>query len=131
MVTQFTKELDMNYLLSNQNAADGRAIAETNAQKVDRSLAFCELPTIDPATGVANILTGPPTDGAHLIGELWLDKNLAKYRCTVAGTPGTWIQIAPAVVEADPAGIPNDYVIARTMEYLKLYRWDGAAWQAV
>ncbi|HEY4416859.1 MAG TPA: hypothetical protein VGO57_14300 [Verrucomicrobiae bacterium] len=121
----------MNFLLSQINAADRAAVNETNAQKLDRSLAFCEIPTIDPATGVANVITGPPTAGSHVVGELWLDQNVAKYRCTVTGTPGTWIQVAPAVVEADPAGIPDNYVIARTVEYLKMYRWDGAAWQAV
>lgn len=121
----------MNYLASQLNAADRATINENNAQKLDRSLAFCETPTIDPATGEVNTLTGPPTDGAHVLGELWLDQNLARYRCTVAGTPGTWLQVGPAVVTADPAGVPDNYVISRAVEYLKLYRWDGAAWQAV
>lgn len=121
----------MNFLFSQTNAADRAAVNETNAGKLDRSLAFCEVPSIDPATGVATVNPGAPAAGAHVVGELWMDVNLAKFRCTVAGSPGTWIQVAPAVVGADPAGVAAGYVIARTANYLKMYRWDGAAWQAV
>ena len=39
-----------------------------------------------------NIL-GKPTTGAHLIGELFLDKAATLWICTASGTPGTWKRV--------------------------------------
>lgn len=36
--------------------------------------------------------SGAPTSGAHIKGELVLDDTGAAWYCTVAGTPGTWVQ---------------------------------------
>lgn len=44
-------------------------------------------------SGVPNAIVGPPTTGAHLLDEFWRDSLGSEFRCTVAGTPGTWIQI--------------------------------------
>jgi hypothetical protein len=114
------------------NVSNRVAVIESNFQEIDRR--NLDLPSIDPSTGIETVDPGPPTGTAaaeRVVGERWLDVNLALWRCTVAGNPGTWIQVAPAVVAADPVGIPNDYVIARTVEWLKLYYWDGAVWTAV
>lgn len=121
----------MNHLDSIQNASDRVQRTQGNFEQLDRSLAFAELPSL--VDGVPVAVAGPPADGERYVGELWIDVNLAKWRCTVAGTPGTWIQVAPAVVEADPVVTIDGYVIARVAEYLKLYRWNdgGAAWAAV
>lgn len=35
-------------------------------------------------------VTGHPTTGNHLVGELFMDKVGALYLCKAAGTPGTW-----------------------------------------
>ena len=52
--------------------------------------------------GVPTTFIGLPTSGAHLKAEFWRDALGGDWVCTVAGTPGTWIQIRPAAVTADP-----------------------------
>ena len=113
------------------NAADRATVTESNMGKIDTSLAFMLTPTIDPTTGIANIITGPPTGAAWQINQLWVDVNGGIFACTVAGTPGTWQQIQPAVTAADPVAPIAGYVIARTGEHLKMYYWSGSAWTAV
>ena len=56
---------------------------------------------------------GPPTTGSHVLDEIWKDALGGVFKCTVAGTPGTWKQILPAAVTADPASgtIPTGYLI--------------------
>ena len=63
--------------------------------------------------GGPNTLNGPPTSGAWNMGDFWRDQNGAEFVCTLAGTPGTWRQITPATVAADPAGgtFPTGYLI--------------------
>lgn len=119
----------MDYLQTQINAANRPAVNETNFQLLDASESFAELPSIDAGTQVANILIGPPVSGAAIVGQIWRDSLLAKWRCTVTGTPGTWIQVLPAVVAAQPAGAPANYVIMNTTSHFKLQYWDGAAWQ--
>lgn len=121
----------MNNLLTLNVAADRTTIQQTNGERLDRSLAFDLSPSL--VDGVATVNPGPPAAGTHHADKLWVDVNRAVWRCKTAGTPGDWLQIGPAVVEADPAGVPDGYVIARVGEYLKLYRWNdgGAAWAVV
>ena len=120
----------MNFLTTQLNTANRPAIVENNFQLVDASEAFMELPSIDAATGIANILIGPPTSGPAVVGQIWRDSLLAKWRCTVAGTPGTWIQILAAVVAAQPAGAPDQYLIQNTGAAFKFQYWNaaGPAW---
>jgi hypothetical protein len=119
----------MNELSSIENVSNRVAVHEANLEVLDRSLAFALNPSL--VDGVATAVMGPPAAGTFYLNKLWVDVNGAIYKCTVAGTPGTWIQIQPAVVTVDPVGAPNDYVIARSAEWLKLYYWDGGAWVAV
>lgn len=119
----------MNHLATLLNAADRIVQTESNFEALDESMAFALNPS--KVAGVATTDMGAPTTGEHYVGELWADVNCAVWRCTVAGTPGTWVQITPAVVSADPVGAPADYVIARTAEWLKKYYWDGDSWEAV
>ncbi|MBX3744127.1 MAG: hypothetical protein KF833_02355 [Verrucomicrobiae bacterium] len=65
---------------------------------------FRRVPTYQ--NGSPNALNGPPTSGTWNAGDFWRDQNRAEFVCTVAGTPGTWRQITPAAVTADPAGGP-------------------------
>lgn len=37
---------------------------------------------------------GAPTTGYHAEGEIHMDANKVPWRCTVSGTPGTWISMA-------------------------------------
>jgi hypothetical protein len=48
-----------------------------------------------------------------VLAELWKDALGAVFKCTVAGAPGTWKQILPAAVTADPSSgtIPTGYLI--------------------
>jgi hypothetical protein len=119
----------MNRLLSNVNVTDRSAVMESNLEALDGLFALNPSETDGAPTEDA----GPPTDGEHYLGELWWDVNNATWRCKTAGEPGDWIQIAPAVVEADPVVTIDGYVISRVVEYLKLYRWNvgGASWDAV
>ena len=118
----------MNNLLSLINAADKGAITETNMERIDASLAFMLVPDTDPTTGNPTVNLGPPTAGAFVQGQLWRDAQLAIWRCTVAGTPGTWIQQCPAVVAANPGGPPNGYWIIRADLNFEPFYWNGAAW---
>ncbi|MBE7501487.1 MAG: hypothetical protein HS113_14530 [Verrucomicrobiales bacterium] len=53
--------------------------------------------------GAPTTVIGPPTSGVRVLHEFWRDALGGEWRCTGAGTPGTWIQIRPAAVSADPA----------------------------
>ena len=53
--------------------------------------------------GSPTTIIGPPTNGTRVLNEFWRDALGGEWRCTGAGTPGTWIQIGPAAVTADPS----------------------------
>jgi hypothetical protein len=118
----------MNNLQDLTNASDKGAICETNFQILDDSLAFGMAPSLTLA-GAATALLGPPVAGAFVLGQFWVDTALAIWRCTVAGSPGTWIQQTPAVVQADPAGAPANYFTLRSDLHWQRRYFDGAAWQ--
>ena len=63
--------------------------------------------------GSPTTIIGPPTSGTRVLNEFWRDALGGEWVCTVAGTPGTWRQIRPAAVTADPASgtIPTGYLI--------------------
>jgi hypothetical protein len=74
---------------------------------------------------------GPPTSGAHVLNELWKDALGGVFKCTVAGAPGTWKQILPAGVTADPSSgtIPTGYLILNvTLGTLKRHA-GGYSWE--
>ena len=64
-------------------------------------------------TGSPTSIIGPPTAGTRVLNEFWRDTLGGEFRCTGEGTPGTWMQIKPAPVAADPASgaIPTGYLI--------------------
>jgi hypothetical protein len=53
-----------------------------------------------------------------VLNELWKDALGGVFVCTVAGTPGTWKQVLPAAVTADPVSgtIPTGYLILNVTE---------------
>lgn len=59
------------------------------------------------------IVIGPPTSGTRVLNEFWRDALGGAWRCTMTGTPGTWVQIRPAAATADPSSgsIPTGYLI--------------------
>jgi len=121
----------MNHLLSVLNVSDRVAIQESNMERIDRSLAFALLPSLIDGEPTEDL--GAPSAGTHYLGELWVDSLGAIFRCTTAGTPGTWIQIAPAVIlDADePATAPTNYLIEVADGPWERRYWDGAAWQVL
>lgn len=83
--------------------------------------------------GSPTTIIGPPTSGTHVLDEFWRDALGGEWVCTVAGTPGTWKQIKPAPVAADPASgtIPTGYLILNvTSGYTKRHE-GGYTWTAI
>lgn len=122
----------MNHLLSEATAGDTKAVRQTNWQRLDEA-AFALNPT--KVEGVATAIVGPPDFGDRYLGELWIDALCAKWRCVVAGEPGTWQQIEPAFVDAGtlPPAPPDNYWIRRTDEHFAEYYYDlgTASWVAL
>jgi hypothetical protein len=92
------------------DAASFVALSQQNWVIASEEL-FRRVPTYQ--NGSPNTLNGAPTSGAWSVGDFWRDQNGAEFVCTLAGTPGTWRQIAPAPVSADPASgiFPTGYLI--------------------
>jgi len=81
--------------------------------------------------GSPTTIIGPPTSGTRILAEFWRDALGGEFRCTSAGMPGTWIQIRPAAVTADPASgtIPTGYLILNvTTGHIKRHA-GGYAWE--
>ncbi len=76
-------------------SVDPETIDQTNWETAARMLWKLQ-PT--HLAGVPNTVTGPPTTGARVLGELWMDQTLAGWRCTAAGSPGTWVKARPAML---------------------------------
>ena len=92
------------------NAADFVALTQTNFE-ILTSEVFKHEPTY--VAGVPITTIGPPTTGSHVLNEIWKDALGGVFKCTTAGTPGTWRQVLPAAVTADPSSgtIPTGYLI--------------------
>jgi hypothetical protein len=111
------------------DAASFVALSQQNWVIASEEL-FRRVPTYQ--NGTPNTLNGPPTSGAWNLGDFWRDQNRAEFVCTAAGTPGTWRQIAPATVSADPASgtFPAGYLIVNLADG-GLKRHAGAlSWEA-
>ncbi|MCC7375687.1 MAG: hypothetical protein IT581_13600 [Verrucomicrobiales bacterium] len=102
-------------LLNVTDAASFVALSQQNWVIASEEL-FARVPTYQ--NGTPNTLNGPPTSGAWSVGDFWRDQNRAEFVCTVAGTPGTWRQITPAAVAADPASgtFPTGYLILNSVD---------------
>jgi hypothetical protein len=48
---------------------------------------------------------GPPTAGAHLLGQFWVDSPGVLWQCVAAGTPGTWVRQSPLVTLSAPVRV--------------------------
>ncbi|HNQ90580.1 MAG TPA: hypothetical protein PKM73_18355, partial [Verrucomicrobiota bacterium] len=65
------------------------------------------------------------------LAEFWRDALGGEWRCTAAGTPGSWMQIRPAAVVADPSTgtIPTGYLILNvTTGHIKRHA-GGYVWE--
>ena len=112
-----------------ENAANFMALVQDNFEIIAAELALRQPSYIN---GVPTTIIGPPTSGTRVLNEFWRDALLGgEFRCTVTGTPGTWIQIRPAAVAADPASgtIPTGYLILNvTMGHIKRHA-GGYVWE--
>jgi len=112
------------------NAADFVALTETNFEILTAEVFKQESTYV---SGVPTTTVGPPTSGAHVLEEVWKDALGGVFKCAAAGAPGTWKQILPAGVTADPATgtIPTGYLIFNVTQGT-LKRHAGAYdWQTV
>lgn len=85
-------------------------------------------------SGSPNTVIGPPTSGTFILNQRWIDSLGAWWRCTVAGTPGTWRQETPAVVATPPSSgtIPSGYLIADAADNFALKHHAGSyTWRPV
>jgi hypothetical protein len=97
------------------DAASFVALSQQNWVIASEEL-FARIPTYQ--NGSPNTLDGPPTSGTWNVGDFWRDQSRAEFVCTAAGTPGTWRQIIPATLAADPASgsFPTGYLILNTTD---------------
>jgi hypothetical protein len=110
------------------NAADFVALTETNFE-ILTSEVFKHEPTY--VSGVPTSTIGPPTTGSHVVDEIWKDALGGVWKCTVAGTTGTWKQILPSAVTADPASgtIPTGYLILNVTQGTLKRHAGGLSWE--
>lgn len=118
------------FLESSAAMLSSTSVGETSS--ISALLAFALNPSYLGATQTTD--AGPPTSGARYLGELWADVNCAVWRCTVAGTPGTWVQIIePVVADATArdaiSAPPTGYRVVTADDGLR-FIWDGATWDA-
>jgi hypothetical protein len=112
------------------NAADFVALTETNFEILTAEV-FKHEPTY--VGGVQTTTIGPPTTGSHVLDEICKDALGGVFKCTVAGTSGTWKQILPAAVTADPASgtIPTGYLILNVTQGTLKRHAGGYSWETV
>lgn len=81
--------------------------------------------------GSPNTLNGPPTSAAWNVGDFWRDQNGAEFVCTLAGSPGTWRQTAPATVTTDPASgtFPTGYLVLNVTDGGVKRHAGGLSWE--
>lgn len=108
-------------------AADPETIMSANLAILTRWLFEFE-PSYQ--NGAATTLNSAPTSGAHTVDELWRDAIGGLWVCTAGGSPGTWKQLLPAVVDARPT-VATGYQIIRRDDGWRREYYDGAAWQVV
>jgi hypothetical protein len=112
------------------NAADFVALTETNFEILTAEV-FKQEPTY--VSGVPTITIGPPTTGSHVLNEIWKDALGGAFKCTAAGTPGTWKQILPAAATADPSSgtIPTGYLILNVTQGTLKRHAGGYSWEII
>ncbi len=115
-------------LLDVNNAADFVALTQTNFEILTAEVFKQEATYV---SGVPTTTIGPPTTGSHVLNELWKDALGAMFKCTAAGTPGTWKQMLPAAVTADPSSgsIPTGYLILNVTQGTLKRHAGSYAWQ--
>jgi hypothetical protein len=60
-----------------------------------------------PYIGNSTTVTGPPTSGAYVRGDQWLDSAATLWFCTTAGSPGGWTLVPGGGNSTTTAGAPT------------------------
>jgi len=123
--------MNSNELSDIDGLANPAPVVDDNTANIERHLFALNPVTV---SGVATTTIGAPTAGTFALNQLWWDANGALFKCTVAGTPGTWVQLTPAPLAADPGSgtIPTGYLIRRTdLDGLVKVHAGSYAWQPV
>lgn len=118
-------------LLDIQGVGDPVAVAQDNFEVVTEEI-FKVVPTYQSGSPTPTI--GPPTAGDHVLDELWKDAWNGGWRCTVAGTPGTWRQEKAAIRAGEPGSgtIPVGYQIEdSTDNYRRKWHVGAYVWEPV
>ncbi len=115
--------MSMRKLADVTDVADPQAVVQANNEIVDE---FIAKHIATRVSGVVTPIVGPPTSGAWLLDDAWVDANLAGYRCTFAGTPWTWLQVREPFLTATPAGCPTGYRWVRSDLNGQRFYWDGS-----
>lgn len=103
-----------------QGIGDSLSAIQDDVEIFDEEI-FAHKPSYQ--NGSQTTVIGPPTSGAHVLNELWKDVNGAVYFCATAGTPGTWLQRYPAIINGEPGS--GSYPTG----YLMIDAGDGFAWK--
>ncbi len=109
-------------------SADPETVVESNFSILTRLL-YTRVPSFQ--NNLPTTLIGPPVTGAHELDEYWRDTIGGEWVCTTAGTPGTWKQIRPAIVESEPTTSLTGYWIVRRDLNWKHYRHTGSGFAEV
>lgn len=118
-------------LLSVEGVGDPVAVLQTDLEALTEDV-YEFTPTYQ--SGVETTLIGPPTSGTFTEDTLWKDAWLATWRCTVAGTPGTWRQETPAIRAGEPSSgtIPTSYqILDSSVNYRRKYHAGSFVWTPV
>lgn len=110
------------------NVATQEAVNERNAIEIEQSLFFRYATRIN---GIPVATLGAPTFGTWLTLQTFTDAYGGDFICTAGGSPGTWIQLRPAVVTAYPGSPTMNYWIIRADLNFGQYLWNGSAWISI
>lgn len=99
----------------------------------NNALAYSSRRVATYQNGSPTAIVGPPTSGTQGLKEFWRDALGGEFRCTQAGTPGTWLQIRPAAVTADPSSgtIPVGYWVWTTTPSHSKRHAGGYVWEVL
>jgi hypothetical protein len=81
------------YLRPYEHSSNPRTVAQKNFDALESRLYY-----VHPNPGAA---VGPPTIGTWAVDEIYIDAHRQEWRCTVAGTPGTWERLGGVDTAAD------------------------------
>lgn len=111
----------MKHLKDVENQQNIGVLAQYNFEAIEGRLWRC---TPSVQNNEVTTVAGPPTTGEWEVGDLWWDVHLAKWRCTSAGAPGTWIQVTEAIVGEFPEDVPDGYRVTRADQHWRRYAYN-------